>query len=113
MPAPPQRHIRDIVRDKAAFAHFVVHWTGHEPRRLAPRALTAPLLQQPATIGVDVVTNSGIVTEPGAAVARATVRAPVTTTGFDLEQPWSGIIAKWIASVGECAGQSIEQVQTL
>lgn len=93
--APPQRPLRDLVAEIPSFAHVVVHWTGQAAKSLDPAALVRRVTAHARGSRVDVLTRPDLSTNPGAVVARLTVRDRVTSTGFDLLPPWTGIVDEW------------------
>jgi hypothetical protein len=97
--APRQRPIRETVPETAAFANLVVHWTGERPQSLDPTLLVRRMSRQTRGGRADVLTRPALMTSPGAAVARFTVRDQLTNTGFDLPDPWSLIIDEWCAKM--------------
>ncbi|MGH3785206.1 MAG: ATP-grasp domain-containing protein [Pseudonocardiaceae bacterium] len=93
--APPQRSLREIVSDVSPFAHIVVHWTGQRAQSLDPGSLVRRVTANARGSRVDVLTRPDLSTNPGAVVARLTVRDRVTSTGFDLLPPWTGMVDDW------------------
>lgn len=96
--APPQRSIRELAAAAAPLAHFVVHWTGAhdehlDPEPLVRRAVMAGGSMRP--IRTEVLTKPALLTQRGAAVARVVCRTSVTHTGFELAQPFAGIVSQW------------------
>ena len=62
--------------------------------RIAPSDLVGGLLALPDTVRCDVLTHEGLLTDPGATVARVTVADRITTGGFDLLDPWNAEIER-------------------
>jgi ATP-grasp domain len=102
--APRQRPLRDIASEVAAFAHIVVHWTGRRAQPLDPGSLVRRVTANAGGSRVDVLTRPQLTTEPGAVVARITVRDRVTTTGFELLSPWTGMVNEWREHAKQPAG---------
>ena len=93
--APQSRSLRQTAREVPAFAHLVVHWT--RPSAVVDSTLLVSALQaQPAHCRTDVVTKPGVITDSGGVVARTTARAQMTSTGFDLAEPWRSLVGKWL-----------------
>jgi len=69
------------------------------------------------SIRAEVQTRPALLTERGAAVARIVCRESVTRTGFELTQPWAGVVSTWkagaaTATVAAGPPQRAEQVMT-
>lgn len=96
--APESSPLTQIARALPAFAQFVVHWTG-PPAAIDSSAIVAALHAEPARYGVDLATKSGVTTQTGGVVVRATVRDRVTNGGFDLRDPWARIVSSEIATM--------------
>jgi len=89
--APPSPALRVAMRDIPAFAHLVVHWTGDAA--CVDGSELVPLLHaQPGHCRTDVVAKRSTITEPGGVVIRVTARERMTTSGFDLIEPWASLI---------------------
>ncbi|MEJ7783377.1 MAG: ATP-grasp domain-containing protein [Solirubrobacteraceae bacterium] len=96
--APSSRGLWEQAHDIARFAHFVVHWLGGTAERIDARPLVAALRAMPATRRIDIVTPNGLLTNPGATVARVTVQDRVTATGFDLASRWETVVRDAMAT---------------
>jgi hypothetical protein len=97
MPAPQQRPVAELTAEAAALAHFVVHWTGDERERLDASPLVRLAMTTGRAIRAEVQTRPGLLTERGAAVARIVCRESVTRTGFELTEPFAGVVSTWRA----------------
>ncbi len=90
--AAVSRPLWEQARDVGRFAHFVVHAPGDQPRRLDAGPLLDAVIARRETSRVDIMASRDVVTNPGAAVARVTVRDRLTRTGFELTEPWAGLL---------------------
>jgi hypothetical protein len=90
--APGSRPLWEQARNIGRFAHFVVHAPNPDPERLDVGSLVDTLHRETATSRIDIVARPDVVTHPGAAIARVTVRDRLTRTGFDLADPWDGLV---------------------
>jgi hypothetical protein len=97
MPAPPQRPVAELTAEAPALAHFVVHWVGDEAERLDSSPLVRLAMATGRSLRAEVQTRPGLLTGRGAAVARIVCRESVTRTGFELTEPWAGVVSKWKA----------------
>jgi len=97
MSAPPQRPVAELAAEAPALAHFVVHWTGDQAERLDPSPLVRQAMATGRSIRAEVQTRPTLLTQRGAAVARIVCRESVTRTGFELTQPWAGVVSTWKA----------------
>jgi hypothetical protein len=95
MEAPPVRPLREIARSASRLAHLVIHWIA-APAHICADPLVVALRRQSGTCRVDVCAKPSLLLETGATVVRATIRGQVTTTGFDLREPWRSLIEKWL-----------------
>jgi hypothetical protein len=93
--APHGPSLLEFAASDPELAHFIVHWTGERDASVDPTTLVNSLLAVPETSRIDVVTRPDLRTEPGATVARVTARSLLTRTGFDLSDPWRGIVNHW------------------
>jgi len=75
----------------------VIHWTGKRAA-IDSAPLLASLGVQPTRCRIDVATKPAVVTETGGVVARVTARDRMTTTGFDLREPWGSLVSQWANS---------------
>jgi hypothetical protein len=100
MAAPPQRPVRELAAEAPPLAHFVVHWIGEEGQRLDPSPLVRLIRGAGKSVRAEVLTRPGLVTSRDAAVARFVCRESVTRTGFELIEPFAGVVSKWNASAG-------------
>ncbi|KQZ88507.1 hypothetical protein ASD62_03415 [Phycicoccus sp. Root563] len=103
-PSPEPRPLRELVAAMPDFANVVVHWTGPGAQVTDAFALTDLLRETDDTVRSDVVTPTGIVNDPGSAVARFTVRRRVTDSGFDLTAPLDAVISGWQSRTAEGVG---------
>jgi hypothetical protein len=94
-PAPSERPLRDRVKELPDLAHLVVHWTGPHAARLDPQPLISAMSRIRRGNWSDVLTNPKIITSRGASVARITVRDRLTTSGFDLSEPYRSTVDAW------------------
>src|SRR5580700_1119595 len=97
MSAPPQRPVAELAAEAPALAHFVVHWVGDQAERLDPSPLVRLAMATGRSIRAEVQTRPALLTQRGAAVARIVCRESVTRTGFELTQPWAGVVSTWKA----------------
>jgi hypothetical protein len=93
--APAPTRLRDIVAKLPHLGSFVVHWQD-DARTLDVRRLANELRRAPGHLRTDVQAHPDLPTESGATVIRTTVRGRLTTAGFDLRAPWSGIVLDWL-----------------
>lgn len=93
-PTPRRRPWRQWVKEMPAFAHLVVHWQG-PPTRLDSSSLVSAMSELDPVCRVDVVAKPGILLDPGGVVARVATRQRATRTGFELLDPYRGILADW------------------
>jgi hypothetical protein len=105
--SPPSRPLPDIVRNTPLFAHLIVHWTG-APAAIDSSRLVAALRVQPTHCRTDVAAKPAVITEPGGVAVRVTVRDRMTTTGFDLSDPWASLVKTGIDE----AAQSLSRLAT-
>jgi ATP-grasp domain len=89
--APPMPSLHDAIRGTSDLAHLVVHWSG-DAGHVDGGRLAVALHGQPGHCRTDVVAKGSIITDSGGVVVRVTARRRLTTTGFDLTQPWAGLI---------------------
>lgn len=99
--APKRPPLREVVRSLPRFSHVVVHWNG-DVASVDASSLVSRLRTDPSTDRVDVVAKPHLVVQPGAMVARATLRRPVTTTGFDLDTGLRSTLSKWAEATHHC-----------
>ena len=97
MAAPRQRPVRELAAEAPALAHIVVHWVGEQSQRLDPAPLVRLAMATGRSIRAEVLTRPGLLTDRGAVVARIVCRESVTRTGFELTEPFAGVILKWRA----------------
>ena len=119
MSAPPRRPVAELTAEAPALAHFVVHWVGDEAERLDSSPLVRLAMATGRSLRAEVQTRPGLLTGRGAAVARIVCRESVTRTGFELTEPWAGVVSKWKAGAAGAAlaatrrePQGAEQVMT-
>lgn len=120
MPAPRQRPVAELAAEAANLAHFVVHWTGEQAERLDTSPLVWLAMATGQAIRAEVRTRPGLLTQQGAAVARIVCRKSVTRTGFELTEPFAGVVSHWrlgLAAATPVGGegrppQRAEQVMT-
>jgi hypothetical protein len=93
--APPCRKLSEWAADMPPFAHFVVHSTLPEAAQVDATGLVDAVLAEPQTARADVVVSPALTTERGATVARVSVRDRLTTTGYELHDPWRRIVSDW------------------
>ena len=94
--APPQqRPVRTMAADAPALAHFVVHWIGDEPAHLDTASLLRQFMAAGRPVRAEVLTRADLLTNRGAAVGRFVCRESVTRTGFDLSEPFAGVLSRW------------------
>jgi hypothetical protein len=103
MSAPPQRPVAELAAEAPPLAHFVVHWVGEQAERLDPSPLVRLAMATGRSIRAEVQTRPALLTERGAAVARIVCRESVTQTGFELTQPWAGVVSTWKAGASVAA----------
>jgi hypothetical protein len=96
--APTQRPLHELAREIPPFSHFVIHWTG-DPTTMDASPLVHTLREHPTHSRTDVMTKPHIITRTEGVVARVTLRTGITRTGFDLADPWSNILARWIGEM--------------
>lgn len=89
--APSSRRLVEIARDLPPFAHLVVHRT-KAADLIEAGPLVRALRQERTHCRTDVVAKPGGVTRAGGVLARVTARDQMTTTGFDLREPWVSLI---------------------
>lgn len=92
--APVGRPLSDFARNTPRLAHVVVHWNG-EPARIDCSPLVDALHRAPFHDRTDVAAKPTVLTDTGGVVARVTVREHVTTTGYDLGEPWVSLVRNW------------------
>ena len=119
MSAPPRRPVAELAAEAPALAHFVVHWVGDQAERLDPSPLVRLAMATGRSIRAEVQTRPALLTERGAAVARIVCRESVTRTGFELTEPWAGVVSEWKAGAAGVAlaaksrpARGAEQVMT-
>ena len=95
--APPSRPLHEVALEIPPLAHLVIHWTGKRAA-IDSAPLLASLGVQPTRCRIDVATKPAVVTETGGVVARVTARDRMTTTGFDLREPWGSLVSQWANS---------------
>ena len=95
MSAPPQRPVAELAAEAPALAHFVVHWVGDEAEQLDPSPLVRLAMATGRSFRAEVQTRPALLTNRGAAVGRFVCRESVTRTGFDLSEPFAGVISRW------------------
>jgi hypothetical protein len=100
LPATTRPPLRAQVRDLPDMSHVVVHWSGTEAARVDPLRLIESMRDHGSAIGADVRTRPSLITDPEGVVARITVGASVTVTGFELREPWSSIVTAWTSTAG-------------
>ncbi len=93
LPCPAQRRLHEQVRDAPDLAHVVPHWLGDEPAHVDGADLMLALATHPAFLRADVVARPNRLALPGSTVARITMAARLTTTGFDLAAPIDSLIS--------------------
>jgi hypothetical protein len=93
-----ERPLREITASVPDFAHFVVHWSG-QPAFIDTTQLAAISSKQASQCRTDVAAKPSVLTEPGGVVARVTVRDRITSTGFDLVEPWNSMLRSWTGSL--------------
>jgi len=93
--APRYRSLTDQARSAPEIAHIVVHWTGTTPTSIDPASLLDGFRNRRAPIRADVLTRPGLQTAPGGTIARITVRARLTTSGFKLVEPYAAVLRRW------------------
>jgi hypothetical protein len=93
--APPQRPVRELAAEAPPLAHFVVHWTGDQAEHLDPSPLVRLAMGTGRAIRAEVLTRPGLLTSRGAAVARIVCRESVTRTGYELIEPFAGVVSEW------------------
>lgn len=81
----PVRSLPSVMADVDAFAHLVVHNTSSLPLHIDPTDLVRRFEALDGHVRSDVLTNPDLITMPEATVGRFTVRAPLTQSGFDLD----------------------------
>ena len=82
--------LRDVVASTGDIAHMVYHWTGGSPAKLDTRSLSMAL-RKAGGLGAELLPESDLTIDPGAAVARWTVRSRVTSSGYDLMENVAGL----------------------
>lgn len=92
--APAARPLRHLARTTPRLAHLVVHWNG-EPARIDCGPLVNACHRIPSHDRTDVVAKPFVLIETGGVVARVTVREHITTTGFNLGEPWGSLVRNW------------------
>jgi hypothetical protein len=98
MSAPARRPVAELAAEAPALAHFVVHWVGDEAERLDPSPLVRMAVATGRSIQAEVLTRPALLTERGGVVARIVCRESVTRTGFELTEPWAGVVSAWNAA---------------
>jgi hypothetical protein len=98
--APRQRPIRELAAEAPALAHFVVHSVRDKDERLDPAPLVRLAMAASRSIRAEVLTRPALITARGAVVARIVCRDSVTRTGFELTEPFAGIVSQWNAGAG-------------
>lgn len=93
--APPSRPLREVARGTPRLAHLVVHWTG-APAYLDSAPLADALERLPAHCRTDIAAKPTVLTETGGVVVRVTTRDQMSTTGFDLREPWASVVREWV-----------------
>ena len=58
----------------------------------------------------DVTAPTSARTEPGGVVARLTFRRSITSTGFDLMDPWARLLAMWNTNQGGRVTKALPEV---
>lgn len=96
--APRSRSLRDMQVEMPNLASFVVHRQGLA-RSLDSRPLADELRAALGWLRTDVQADPSLPCEPGSTILRATSRARLTTSGFDLTDPCSTIVSRWTASI--------------
>jgi hypothetical protein len=82
------------------FGHFVVHAAEGDARSVDPSDLVRSVVSADAENQADVVTRPSLQTDPGATIARFTVRAALTQTGFQLAEPYRSFVGNARTATG-------------
>ena len=99
MDSPSAVPLLDQVPGGGGVAHFVVHSPLALGANIDPTSLASCAIAASEQCRLDVLTAPELTTLPGATVARVTVRERITTTGFDLLNPWEAIVERWARSL--------------
>lgn len=91
--------LRELVVDTPDFANLVVHWTGDQAARIDAGALVDAVHRWEPSARSDVVAPREVLSDPGSAVARFSLRRRVTATGFDLTDDLDLIVSRWQAKM--------------
>lgn len=94
--SPAPLRLGDIVHNIPAFAHLVVHWTGR-PSVVLADPLVDMFDEHSKHCRTDVTAKPNLTTATGGVVARVTARTQMTSTGFELHDPWNRFVSKWNA----------------
>lgn len=93
--APCQHRLRETARNAPALAHLAIHWT--RPTAVVSAAsLRDAVRGHPAHSRTDVCAKPTVETRTGGMVARIVVRDRMTTSGFDLSEPWATLVRDWL-----------------
>ncbi len=84
MPEPPSRPLRELAAELPDRAHIVFHSTVDEPVRLSCTEAVRGLRAVRDSSTIELLPRATIDVNPGAPVARWTVRTRVTDTGYEL-----------------------------
>ncbi len=106
--APGSRPLRDIARSMPTFGNVVVHWTGI-PAVLDSSHFVSAAREQSRDSRVDVAAKPTVTTETGGVLARLTVRAPITRSGFELTEPWGSLVRASVAAADRQASGAREK----
>jgi hypothetical protein len=82
----------DGIRGKTEIAHVVVHRTQDGCDVEDSRPLESAALRKNSTLRVDVACGAARLVQRGGAIARVTMREQITTTGFELTDPWASMV---------------------
>jgi hypothetical protein len=93
--APTGLSLVDFARARPELAHFIVHSNLESCTGVDPGSLVEQLFGSPGMRRIDVLTRPDFTTERGATVARVTTSSRLTTTGFELLEPWATTVREW------------------
>lgn len=101
LPCPSRDPLRERVRRHGDIAQVVVHNTTSVSIAVDMEGLRAAVRRVDPSVRVDADLPDGVACEPGATLARFTLRSRVTTGGYDLRPDVSAAVRRWAdSSVG-------------
>lgn len=98
--APVSRPLQEQLIDGRDLAHLVIHRTEDATGVGDSEGIADALLDWPEVRRADVTCRPGLKVDPGATLTRITIDDRVTTTGFELVEPWASRVSEAVAGTG-------------